>query len=92
MKGRIYIYISIAIIAIRPAICQRLENKPNFTKEIRSIMCKLIDKEEPSDYSDEIGPSATKIKRRCYICPRIKDKKIVLCIYLARKLFASHIL
>lgn len=73
MSRRKYIK-SIAMSLIKPHICQRLENNPTLTKEIRTIMCKLVDK-EPLPSIDEAGPSAPKIKRRCFYCPRSKDKK-----------------
>ncbi|XP_056639357.1 uncharacterized protein LOC130446872 [Diorhabda sublineata] len=69
---------TIAMSLINPHICQRLENNTNLTKDVRAIMIKLIDKEQTLPSSDEPGPSAPKIKRRCYSCPRSKDKKVLL--------------
>lgn len=53
-------------------------------------MCKLIDKKQPLP-SDEAGPSAPKMKRRCFYCPSSNDKKALLYVSLAKKVFASHI-
>ncbi|KAJ8718877.1 hypothetical protein PYW07_016433 [Mythimna separata] len=55
----------------------------NFIK--KPIMCKLIDKEQPLPSSDETGPSAPKMKRRCYYCPRSKDKKSTIVCKSCRK-------
>ncbi|CAK1598868.1 unnamed protein product [Parnassius mnemosyne] len=66
---------SIAMTLIKPHVSQRWENNPTLTKDIKAIMCKLIDKEQPLVDSDEAGHSAPKMKRRCFICPRAKDKK-----------------
>lgn len=52
---------------------------------------RLFYKEEPLPSSDEAGPSAPKMKRRCSICPRSKDKRALLFVDHAKKLFVSLI-
>ncbi|CAK1579113.1 unnamed protein product [Parnassius mnemosyne] len=76
---------SIAMTLIKPHISQRWENNPTLTKDIKAIMCKLIDKEQPLVDSDEAGPSAPKMKRRCFICPRAKDKKSTIVCKSCKK-------
>ncbi|XP_056643942.1 piggyBac transposable element-derived protein 4-like [Diorhabda sublineata] len=76
---------SIAMSLIKPHICQRLENNTNLTKDVRAIMIKLMDKKQTLPSSDEPGPSAPKIKRRCYSCPRSKDKKSTIVCKSCKK-------
>lgn len=68
---------------IQPYICKRLDSTPRLTKEIQSIMCKVVGR-DPT-VLDEAGPSAPKMKRRCYICPRSKDKKSTIVCKTCKK-------
>ncbi|CAG4982041.1 unnamed protein product [Parnassius apollo] len=41
--------------------------------------------------SDEAGPNAQKMKRRCFICPRAKDKKsTIVCKSCKRTIWKPH--
>lgn len=53
-------------------------------------MCKLIDKKQPLP-SDEAGSSAPKMKRRCFYCPRSKDKKsTIVCKSCKKSICKPH--